>query len=706
MSSPGSAELEDFRDAVRGVLERAWPTPRAAAAAGAPLTAAWEAAVAQEWVALGVERALAPLLAALAELGRVACPLPLADAYVATRLLGAAPDVVDAVAAGALRPLVCLGASDRRRFEFVEAAAWATHVLVLPVETGRPATLHASVGVEPMPGLAVPAWSEVEVGPALEAVPCPAGELEDALRIMRLGLAARAVGAAGRAAELALEHAGQRHAFGKPIGAFQAVSHRCADSAIDATVFARLVDEAVRLHDLGDPAWPLACDLAVTHGRGAASRIQFRSHHTLGAVGFFEEHEAPWLFRRAQADVIRIALFPSTAGIPGDLLLEGVGGLPRLDLGEAAETFRARVRAFLAEQPRRPADWSLDRDPELTAGLADRGWVAMGWPPEHGGRDATAEELMALHEEIGYTGADGISIVTALLIGGAVLRHGTDEQRQRFLPLIADGMLPFYLGYSEPEVGSDLANLQTTAVRDGDEWIVNGRKMWGTGAHCADYVWLAARTDPDASPPHAGITVFLAEVPCPGWEAQQHTGLSGEVSCSTFFDDVRIPDTARVGEVNGGWKVIIDALASERTVMGGISAGLHRLFDDLVAELRRRPEIAGPRGSAVRQRITELATRVQASRVLVNASVRATSAGKGAELEAPMAKIIAAELYQDLCEAAIEILGPRAVLAAGADVPAAGGFGYGLRMSIMYVVGGGTNDIGRNLIARGLGLPR
>jgi alkylation response protein AidB-like acyl-CoA dehydrogenase len=180
------------------------------------------------------------------------------------------------------------------------------------------------------------------------------------------------------------------------------------------------------------------------------------------------------------------------------------------------------------------------------------------------------------------------------------------------------------------------------------------------------------------------------------------------VSCSTFFDDFRIPDTDRIGEVDGGWKVIAEALAQERVLMASNAATVLRLLDDMLTEIRKDPQgLAGGRGSARRQLVSELAARLQAARVLVTASVRATAAGGGARLEAPMAKIIASQLTEDFSEAALRIFGPSAALGEGvSDVPGRGAFEYNLRMSIMQVVGGGSIDIQRNLVARALGLPR
>jgi alkylation response protein AidB-like acyl-CoA dehydrogenase len=623
-------EVSELGAAVGGELERTWPSP-ASARDEQLLSAVWDVAAAQEWTALGSVDALAGALASVRELGRRACPLPLMDVYVASRLL---PDE-DAIVDGSIRPVVALDPGTAP-VGAVEAAAAATHVLLLPRAAAGEARLCAIAEITPTHGLAVPSWSEVRV--AAEAAPVTVDEnaVEEAKALLRLGLAVRAMAAAEAGHELAVEHAKTRHAFGKPIGAFQAVSHRCANAEIAVVAARRLVEEAVRLYDRSDPDWPLASELAVAYAAEHARRVQLAAQHTLAAIGFFEEHAAPWLFRRVHADVSRIATLPLAAGEPADVLLEGGASLPRLELGEPAEAFRSELATFL------DARGDLAHDAALAPGLAAAGYVGMAWPAEHGGRGASPEELMVLHEELRYRGADAKVLAAAELIGNAIIRHGTADQQARFLPRIARGELPFYLGYSEPEVGSDLANLRTRAVRSGDEWVINGQKLWGTGADRAEYCWLAARTDPDAQPPHAGITVFLVELPCPGWEVQQHIGLSGEISCSTFFDGVRVPDTARVGEVNGGWKVITDALAGERVVMAGVTAHVHRQLDELLAELRREPELAGPRGSAVRARLTELAARLQAARILVNSSVRATATGGGARREAPMAKIVGA----------------------------------------------------------------
>jgi alkylation response protein AidB-like acyl-CoA dehydrogenase len=712
MTQLSVTELQDFADTIDGVVAAYWPSARAAGEDSdfSVVRQLWAAAVEQGWTELAPAGALDAVVAALGRLGRVACPLPLMDVYVAVRLLGPDSPAAADIIAGTVRPVAACAESDPPRIRYVEAAPAATHVLLI-LDNGE-VLLRPVAHVTPTPGLARPPWSDVTLGSEVTAsgTPGPAA-VQEARSLLRLGLAARAVGAAERTVEYSIAHAKERVAFGKPIGSFQAVSHRAVNGASDMTASRYLIGEAVAAYLAGRASWELSAALAVEFAGGAAVNAQFGAQHTLAAMGYFEEHDAPWLFRRVNADVSKIDDLPLLAGDVADMLIETGAGLPFLELGEAAEQFREEIRSFLAPYGKDTAVLHLDErdNSDLKDEAVERGYLTMGWPKSAGGREASVEEQVVIGEELAYQRAPLGGKGVADMLGAAIIRHGTPEQQARYLPLLASGDFPFYLGYSEPEVGSDLANLRTRALQDGDEWVVNGRKMWGTGAHRAQWVWLATRTDPDASPPHAGITVFLTRVDRPGFELQRHTALSGETSSSTFFDDFRIPDTDRIGEVNGGWKVITEALAQERVIMANIAATVLRLLDDMLAEIRKDPHgSVGDRGSAKRETISELAARLQAARVLVNASVRATARpGGGARLEAPMAKIIATQLLEDFSEAALRIFGPGAALGENVpDVPGQGAFEYNLRLSIMQVVGGGSIDIQRNLVGRALGLPR
>jgi alkylation response protein AidB-like acyl-CoA dehydrogenase len=701
-------ELEGFLAAVDGEISRVWPSATAAGEdAASSMKILWDVAAAQGWADLATHGAVDALLAAAGRLGRFACPLPLVDVYVALQLLSGLPELAEAIRSGAVRPVVAEADADPQIIRCAEAASAATHVLLL---IGSGVELRPIAGVVPTPGLAMPVWGDVTLSAERTADAEPGTDaVEYARTIVRLGLVARATGAAERTLELSIAFANERVAFGKPIGAFQAVSHRAADGATDVAASKRLVREAAVALQARRTDAILAAELAVAYAGAAAIRTQFGAQHTLAAQGCFEEHEAPWLFRRVNADVARLDCFPLQAGTPADVLIETAGAMPALELGDDAEEFREEVRVYLRQLGRDVSVHHLDGgDDSLTEQIRDRGWITMAWPTDAGGAAASVERQAVLGEEFAYARFPSAGRSGANMLGTAILRHGTQEQKQRLLPLLASGEFRYFLGYSEPEVGSDLAAMRTRAVRDGDEWVVNGRKMWGTGAHTADWVWLAARTDPDSEPAHAGITVFLTRVDRPGYEAHPHRALSGEISCSTFFDDFRVPDADRVGEVNGGWKVIVTALAQERVLMASATGGILRLFDDLLTEVRKDPiRTVGPRGSAKRALISELAARLQAARALTAASIRATSTGAGSRLEAPMAKIIASQLHEDFCEAALRILGPTAALGEDTEgVPGRGAFEYNLRYSIMMVVGGGTIDIQRNLVARSLGLAR
>ncbi|MGY1841971.1 acyl-CoA dehydrogenase family protein [Modestobacter sp. SYSU DS0875] len=699
-------ELAELRSTVAGALRAVWADPRSAGepdAGDARLAAVWQVAVRQGWTDLGPAGALDALLALTAELGRLACPLPLADAYLATELLADRTDLATGIAEGVVRPVVVPAEEAAAgTVRFVDGAGAATHLLLLPAGDGE-VVLAPVTGVRPTPGTPVPAWAEVDwTADGAVRVPVDVASAERARVVLRLALATRAFGAAGRAAELALEHASLRHQFGRAIGSFQAVAHRCVNGAIDLAAFDALGAEATRLALTGDDGWLLAAELAVASAVEAAPRVQLGAHHTLAATGYFEEHEAPWLFRRVHADVTRLALFAPAAGEPGDLLLETGARLPTPYLGEAAEAARAEVRAFIAEHV--PAGVTGE-DPALVELLADARYLAPGLDREHGGRGAGPAEQVAIGEELTHAGLAPEARVAAGMLAPTIARLGTPEQRAQLLPLISRGRMPFYLGYSEPETGSDLAHLRTTAVRDGDDWVVTGQKMWGTGAHLAEWTWLAARTEP-AVPAHQGITVFCFPTGLPGWSVQQHRSLAGGVSCTTFFDEVRVSDSARIGGTNQGWRVLTEALAHERIVIASGAAALLRLFEDLVDVLRADPGRAGPRGSAARATLTSLATRLQAARALVATSARDALGDGGGVATAPMAKIVGSELEEEFGEAVLRLLGPAAALADGPNAGSPETFESALRYSIMSVVAGGTNDIQRNLVARALGLPR
>ena len=707
-----AAELTELEGAVRGVLDRHWPAERRISRDGSGLGEVWTQAVEHGWVDLGSDEDAAAALRIFGELGRANCGLPLIDAFAARALLGDT-DLDGRIASGEAVVVVGHEAESGGFLVHVEAAQLATHAVVLPREMGNVAVYAVREGaLEPAASIAPQGWSRVRLDVKAELViEVEAYELAAACRRLRLGLATRALGAARRAHELAIEHARTREQFGRPIGTFQAVSHRAATGAIDLASSVALVDDAAAAlrREPGDA--DLVVALATAHSLAAAPRIVLGAMHTLGGMGFHEEHEAAWLFRRVYADVARAVPFGVAAGDPSRMLIEEGREQPGLDLGPAANEFRDEVRAFFDEHwdPERVLDEDAQFDPELRGPLVERGWLGAGWPKEWGGQERTPEELLALTEEIRYRGVPVRRLFTTVnIVGGAIVRHGTDEQKRRYLPGIRSGETLFCLGYSEPGAGSDLASLRTAARKVDGGWIVNGQKIFTTFGHRSHYHWLAVRTDADVLPPHAGISVFVVPLDAPGISVQENHALNGETTTTTYYDDVFVADDAVVGEVNGGWKVIGTALSVERIQMGGNVAELRGILDGLLAAMRSDlSHYAGSEGSWQREAVVEIAAWLRAVRLIVVSGLRAMAAGDNARLPAAMAKVAGGETAEALADVALRILGPDAALTAGS--PGAvlnGNVERMLRLAPMYVIGGGTNDIQRNLIARELGLPR
>jgi alkylation response protein AidB-like acyl-CoA dehydrogenase len=703
MRTSGFDPVEEFRQSVVQLLGRHWPD--ATAAASADLSAQWTAAVAHGWFEIGESGTPDMLVAALLELGRRACPIPLADGYVAASVLG--PAQRDAVAAGDIRPVVAVARRiDAEVFDYLDAPPATTHVLVLCPEAGAVA-LSPVRTAEPLPGLAVPPWARVRCGEPAMVHRCTPQALSRALGLHRLGLAVRVLGAVSQAHDLALEHARNRKQFGRLIGEFGAVQQRIASCHIEVTAAALLVSQAARDASADSADARLSAMLAIRFIADTAASVMYQAQHTLGASGYFEEHQVPWLFRRMHADLTRLR---REAGQDGDLaraLVEGGRSLPPLAAGEEAEELRREVREVLRDCSRILPDGRQSFDEQrLRAEFAARGLFALGWPAAAGGRAASASAKAVVNQEVRYAGAPLEREMSATnMLALPILRHGSDAQQAEFLPLIRSGKLRFCLGYSEPESGSDLASLRTSAVRAGADWVVNGQKAWTTHAQDASHVWLAVRTGPLAG--RSDITVFLVPMGTPGIHVQQHVALSGGISCTVTYTDVLVPDSARVGEAGGGWRVITDALMAERVSMGGVAATMHRRLDDLLRHLRADPAgLAGPPGSAVRERLASLAARLHAGRTLVFAATESMQDGTPAGLLAAAAAVLTSELAEEFSRAVLDLLGARAALGPSAGGADGGTAEQALRRAPMYVIGGGTNDIQRGLIARGLGLPR
>jgi alkylation response protein AidB-like acyl-CoA dehydrogenase len=381
------------------------------------------------------------------------------------------------------------------------------------------------------------------------------------------------------------------------------------------------------------------------------------------------------------------------------------------------EAFRAEVRSFVREH------WGLgdvtsgiagESDEDFARGrvferhLAERGWLTMAWPKEYGGEAADPIRQMIFREECAYHGAP-VGGQGATMIGPAIMVHGTEAQKQQYLPPIARSEVVWCQGFSEPGAGSDLASLQTRAVADGDDFVINGQKIWTSNARHADWIHVMTRTDPDA-PKHRGITYLLVDMKSPGISvrpiAQMHNR-SG--FCETFFENVRVPRANVLGEINRGWYVATTTLDFERSGVGRV-AGSQRTLDELTAFCREatlggRPLLGRP---GVRAKLADLAIEHAVGRDLAYRVAWMQAQGRIPNYEASMSKVFGSELSQRLAHAGVGIMGLYGVLAEGSPwAPLEAKLTTLYQSSVSFTIGAGTSEIQRNIIAtRGLGLPR
>ncbi len=333
--------------------------------------------------------------------------------------------------------------------------------------------------------------------------------------------------------------------------------------------------------------------------------------------------------------------------------------------------------------------------------LAERRWLALPWPKEYGGMGATPTEQLIFNELMAYHRVPGTVNMGVAWVGPVVMLYGTEEQKSRYLSRIADGTDIWCTLYSEPEAGSDLAAMQTRAVRDGDEWVINGQKIWTSFGHYADWGWLAARTDPNA-PKHKGISTFAIDMKTPGITVRPLVNMAGSHEFNeVFFEDVRVPASALVGEENRGWYNVAVALDFERSSIGATSTA-RRLVDRIVEHLKNQPQKAPIH---IRHRIADHAIAVQVLRNMAYNIASMQTGGIVPNREAQMAKLFGAELNQRVTQTAIQVFGMEGQAAKPGSPVLDHHYGY-LR-AVANTIEGGTSEIQRTVIAtRGLGLPR
>lgn len=384
----------------------------------------------------------------------------------------------------------------------------------------------------------------------------------------------------------------------------------------------------------------------------------------------------------------------------------------------AQAAFRAEVREFIRREL--PADLEAsdetilgigtgedERDRDWLRRLATKGWVAPAWPKEYGGAGLTVLEQFIFNEEMARARAPRPNSLAIGLAGPTIIVHGTDEQKAEHLPGILSGDLYWCQGFSEPGSGSDLASLQTTAVRDGDDFIINGTKVWTSGAHRAQRMMLLARTNSD-QPKHRGISYFLLDMKTPGIEVRPLVNMAGIATFNqVYFNDVRVPAKDLLGGLDRGWYVATTTLDFERSaITNGVEQEM--LVED-VAKVARERQGAGKRlNQAARFELAERAVEARVSIFLSYRVVSMQARGLVPNHESSLNKLFLTELSQRTARTALRVLGLDGLLTPeSVRAVARGRFGLLYLLSVASTIAGGTSEVQRMIIAtRGLGLPR
>jgi hypothetical protein len=338
--------------------------------------------------------------------------------------------------------------------------------------------------------------------------------------------------------------------------------------------------------------------------------------------------------------------------------------------------------------------------------LGKRGWLNLGWPEAHGGQGSAMKAAIA-GDVFSYYRVPAGGVATGI-VGPTLILVGSEEIKEEFLPGIAAGEIGFWLAYSEPNAGSDLVSLKTSAVEEGDDFIVNGQKIWSSGAHVTDYGWAIVKTDMEA-PPHKSATLMIIPNETPGVTINPIINICNNHSFNeVFFDDVRVPKKYVVGEVNKGFYYVMLALQFERLMIG--AGSFRRVLEELVRFAREtvrngRPLSEDPR---VRKALAAIAVEIEVFLSFYWQSTCMMDRGQVPELEASALKLIFTELSVKLANTAVDLLGPYGLLEKGSKwAPFGGRVGMGYLDSISGPIGAGTSEIQKTILAtRGLGLPR
>jgi len=383
-----------------------------------------------------------------------------------------------------------------------------------------------------------------------------------------------------------------------------------------------------------------------------------------------------------------------------------------MDFGftEEQNKFRQEVRNFLEEEIEKgywePTcdSWIQGFDPEFTKRVAQRGWIGLTWPKQYGGQGLSYIDRLILTEEMLRYGAPAACHWFAdRQIGGSIVTYGTDEQKRELLPKIIRGEAFIGLGMSETEAGCDLASLQTRAIEDGDDYIINGQKTWTSGGSFVNYFYLLARTDPEA-PKHRGISEFIIPADLPGINRIPMIDITGtEAWNDVFFDGVRVPKKCLIGEKNRGFLQALQQLDYERSGMERLM-GNYPLFDAII-QFTKENKLS--QESVIRNKLAQLRIEFEVGRLLIYRVALVMDEGRAPNREAAMSKAYSTAFEQRLAKAAMEVLGPYGQLVSDSKLaPVRGLAVHSYLASKGYSLQAGTSEILKNILAtRGLGLP-
>ena len=723
-------EHQDLADSVRSLVARVAPSEVLHAALETPIDNPppyWRAAADQGLQGVHLAESVGgqgfgilELAVVLAEVGYGAVPGPFVPSAIASALISAHdPDakVLADLASGAAIGCYALDSGltatrhgdslvIRGEVRAVPAAAEAS-LLVLPVAIdGGEAwvvlradqlEIESVAGVDPLRPIAHVRANAIEV---TDDVALSSLSVVIAKALISTLLSAEAVGVARWATDAASEYAKIREQFGRPIGQFQAVKHKCAEMIADteratAAVWdaARAVDEARENGwDTEGSAVEFAAAVAATLAPAAAQRCTQDCIQVHGGIGFTWEHDTNVYYRRA---LILAAGFGRRSEYPQRVVDTATGTGMRaldIDLDPDTEKLRDEIRAEVA------ALKAISREDRNTA-IAEGGWV-LPYLPSPWGRDADPVEQIIIAQEFNNGRVRRPPIGIAAWIVPSIVAFGTDEQKQRFLPPTFRGEMIWCQLFSEPGAGSDLAGLSTKATKVDGGWRITGQKIWTTAAQFSQWGALLARTDTSA-PKHNGITYFLLDMKSEGVEVKPLRELTGGAMFNTvFIDDVFVPDEFVLGEVNRGWEVSRNTLTAERVSIGSSEAPFLVNLDQFVEFVRD-----GQFDQIAQNRAGQLIAEGHAAKVLNMRSTLLTLAGGDAMPSAAISKLLSMRTGQGYAEFGLSSFGAEGAIGDPEQLP--GKWAEYLLASRATTIYGGTSEVQLNIIAeRLLGLPR